>query len=812
MEVSPPVLVAIALLLAGWTIAAAAAIVRANARTRRMEALRKSLRRMQRMLDMAPAIPMLVRIDGRIEAPERLARWLGLERVPAYLADLAAEGSVGEGGLSGEQAEQLAQHVRVTQKSAKPFEMVAVPPGSKRALTFHGTLADPQVSPGGAAVVWVFDFTGAETELSKSRTEAARARADFSALVGLIEAAPMPMWFRDADMRLQLVNNAYVDAVGAEDLATVIEGQIELLEPEGTRSPAQIAREAMERQDKRERINAVTIDGARRSLRITDLPLGQEGVAGYAIDIEEQQQVTRAFRAFRNAQRAMLDQLSIGVAQFDTDERLTFANRPFRRHFGLTAEATDSGITFTRFLTEAHENGATPQVRDFPEWRSERERWFDGTETREENWPLTGRTHLRIIAQPMPEAGLVLIAEDRTEQLELAATRDTLLQTRAATLDSLFEALAIFSPDGLVQLWNRSFAGTWGLNAELLDTHPNAEELLAAIADNLEDPVQAERIGAVVRAATLDRREKGGQVRLRNGRTLRFAGVPLPDGNGLLRVLDITASQRAEQALRERAIALEEADAVKARFLANMSYEFRTPLTSIGGYAEMLASGAAGELGEQASEYVEAIIESTARLREQVEDVLDMSQAEAGLLPTEKERLDLLAFLTRLVREREDAILTAGLSLDLKGRGNMVIEADPNQLGRAIGNILDNGVEQTPEGGRITVELRRPRPSEGVSAVIVIADHPDAKARGRMHGRGEGIAAGAVAATGVGVRAGAGAEAGVGAAIEPVDISETDTAGDLRYRLSRQLIEAQGGTLETTGTPGAGSVTTIRLP
>ena len=72
--------------------------------------------------------------------------------------------------------------------------------------------------------------------------------------------------------------------------------------------------------------------------------------------------------------------------------------------------------------------------------------------------------------------------------------------------------------------------------------------------------------------------------------------MPLPDGNGLLTVLDVTDSKKAEDALRERNAALEEADAVKTRFLANMSYEFRTPLTSIGGFAELLQSGVAGEL------------------------------------------------------------------------------------------------------------------------------------------------------------------------------------------------------------------------
>src|SRR5690606_18697638 len=97
---------------------------------------------------------------------------------------------------------------------------------------------------------------------------------------------------------------------------------------------------------------------------------------------------------------------------------------------------------------------------------------------------------------------------------------------------------------------------------------------------------------------------------------------------------------KAADALRERTVALEEADAVKTRFLASMSYEFRTPLTSIGGFAELLQSGIAGELSEQGQEYVSAILDSVARLGEQIETVLDLSQSEAGLLPLDLEEIE----------------------------------------------------------------------------------------------------------------------------------------------------------------------------
>jgi signal transduction histidine kinase len=79
-------------------------------------------------------------------------------------------------------------------------------------------------------------------------------------------------------------------------------------------------------------------------------------------------------------------------------------------------------------------------------------------------------------------------------------------------------------------------------------------------------------------------------------------------------MLDISDSRRIEQALRDRNEALEDADRVKTAFVSNMSYELRTPLTSIVGFAEMMQSGYAGDLTAQARDYVDAIISSTTRL------------------------------------------------------------------------------------------------------------------------------------------------------------------------------------------------------
>ena len=396
-DLSPAFLVVAGLLLATWTAGAAWMILRFSARAAQGVSSRNAARRLARMIEDAPAIPLLVRADGRIEAPERLAGWLGLEQLPAYLTELAR--SDGR-GLSQDQVTELAGAVRRTQKTAAPFAYSVTPPGSRRGLALRGMLADPAVSPTGSALVWVFDFTESERELAQLRRETARAREDFAALVGLIEAAPIPMWFRGNDHKLRLVNAAYVAAVAASGPDVVVEEQIELVEESGGMNAGEVARRAAERRKPLERVVTATINGARRTLRVTDLPLAAEGVAGYAIDIEDMEEVARAFRAFRDAQRSMLDQISIGVAQFDAERRISFANQPFYRVFNLPPGVVGEKTPFEQVLRLAREHGRIPEVRDFPAWRDEKARWFTLSAPVEENWPLPDSVYLRIVAQP----------------------------------------------------------------------------------------------------------------------------------------------------------------------------------------------------------------------------------------------------------------------------------------------------------------------------------------------------------------------------------------------------------------------------
>ena len=774
-------LVLTGLLLAAWLTGAAYAIWRGLAMQSRARRQLKSTSRLQRLVDGAPAIPVIIRADGRLDAPERLARWLGLSSAPTQLVDLY--GGPGH-GLSEDALKTLVADVRHAQKGGGTFRRPVAVEGSTRQLLAVGGLADAELYPNGAALVWFFDASESEARIAAADTARDEAQAAFAALSGLIEAAPMPMWHRAPDLRLSLVNRAYVDAVGAASADEVIAQGIELIEPVGDLSPILAAARAVEAEDAQIRDVTTTMFGQRRTVRAVDVPLGEVGVAGYAVDMQEVAELTREYRQFASAQRSMLDNMSAGVAQFDAERNLTFTNLPFRRLFAMKDEWLAERPDFARLLDRMREAGRAPEVRDPAEWRAALEGWFLSPETKEESWLLADGAHIRVLGSPVPDGGLLLLFEDRTEQVQLASARDTLLRVRTATFDNLFEAVAVFSGDGRLNIWNRRFADVWGVEESVLAEHPRIDALMQTLSRALDRPGQMAEVTQKIRISMAERRQKGGHIALASGTHFQFTAIPLPDGNVLLTLLDVSDSQKVERALRDRNEALSEASDIKSKFLANMGYELRTPLTSIGGFAEMLKAGIAGDLPAQATEYVDAIHESATRLSAQIEAIMDFSQSEAGALPIAKKKQAIAPLLDAVTADGQGAAKAAGVTLraDIKPSLGQA-PCDARRLSQAVALIIDNAVRYNGKGGEVLLYADGTR--EG--ARIIVSDNGpgmDARTQASVF---DGFARSAM---------------------------EGDAAqkGGLGLPLARKLNEAHGGTLELVSEVGQGTMLTIIIP
>jgi len=252
--------VILGLILAAWLGAATWAIWTGLAMKNKAETVLRQSGRLGRLLETSPALPLLVRSDGKLEASQRLMHWLGFDHLPAHISELHEESR----GMVRSDLDGLMQDVTLAQKTGSSFVRAIKVSGSDKALLIRGGLADQKIAPNGSALLWIFDATDSEGQIAKLRDENEAARAAFNALSALIEAAPVPMWHRSPDLRLTLVNSAYVAAVDAKNGEQVIADRIELVETVDGFSPVDAAARAKEKGEPFERVVATTVGGERR--------------------------------------------------------------------------------------------------------------------------------------------------------------------------------------------------------------------------------------------------------------------------------------------------------------------------------------------------------------------------------------------------------------------------------------------------------------------------------------------------------------------------------------------------------------------
>jgi signal transduction histidine kinase len=764
-----------------WLAVAAAVSVIAARRFRLAEQVLDAARSNATLLELSPARPLVVRPNDRIEADPRLLRDLGLGTEPRNLDDLVGNDS----GISAEDLDTLKADIEDARVSAGRISRKLRANGSARTFDVRGGRA-PAPEPPGTLLLWFFDTSAGEEERSKLALRLRQTEGALNSLTHLIEAAPFPMWYRGPDLKVGLVNSAFVLAVEGHDAAEVIERGAELVDMPGEESAIASAREAQESGRIVSRMQPAIIRGERRMLRIVNVPLSTGAVAGFAVDVQDLEDARSELARYIDSQRELADRMTAGTAQFDDERNLSFFNQPFAAMAQLDPDWLAEKPEFDRVIDRMRDNHRLPEARDFPAWKEERRGWFSSPdEVIEEEWSLPNGDHIRVVAQPLPDGGLRLFLEDRTEQLRLASARDTLLRVRAATFDNLFEAISVFASDGRLYLWNRRFIKDWELDEEWLASHPRVDELVPAMARKLVNPTAAAQIREMVRQTTNERQLANGRISMTDGRHFQFAAVPLPDGNALLTMVDVTDSSRIESALRERAKALEEADRVKTDFVANVSYELRTPLTSIGGFAELLSGGYAGELSAKGNDYVGAILESVERLSKLINDVLDLATGDTSGMVLEKERVD-IAGLCRTAADRARPRATEKaqkLESEISPAAGFVY-GDARRLREAVEHVLQNAIAYTDRKGRI----------------MLSADGGKDRVTVRIRDNGPGIAAKDLPR--VFNRFDRVVEAGV----------RGEAALGLGLPLTRQFIEAHGGTVELESKKGNGTTVTLTIP
>jgi len=357
-----------------------------------------------------------------------------------------------------------------------------------------------------------------------------------------------------------------------------------------------------------------------------------------------------------------------------------------------------------------------------------------------------------------------------------------------AIIDNMPQGLAVFAADDSLVALNE--AATRLLDLPSAEITPGTIDISLFLSLLATDPTPAGE-DAVVRttelADTIRRRpqmvfEHVGD----NGLTMEVRSSSMPGDGLILSFTDVTDRKRTEQTLRDAKEAAERGNRAKNTFLANISHELRTPLNAIIGFSEMMKHEIFGAIEPKAYRpYIDDIHDSGMHLLELINDILDMSKAEAGMTDLIEGTVDVAAIIHASVRMLARRAASAGLMVDeIVTPGLPPVRADERRMRQIVLNLLSNAVKFSDDGGRIRVDARvEPR-----GLLITVSD------------------------SGIGM-----SPDDLERVMEP--FVQADTRLSRRYEgsglglpLTKALVEAHGGTFRLDSAPGRGTVATVCLP
>ena len=592
---------------------------------------------------------------------------------------------------------RLARLLAHLQERGEHFQQVIETVGS-RLIEVRGRTV------GGSAVARFRDLTGERLARAEIETRHDLLAAEVATTRAMLASAPMPIWLRDREGRLVWVNAAYAAAVEAGDDAEAVAHELELLD--GNARNAIVAAHAAEPVFTR-RLSTI-VAGSRRIFDVSDIA-AESGSAGIAVDVTEVEAAEAALRREIDFNARTLDQLQTAVAIFGPDRRLRSYNAAYRALFDLDPAFLDSAPEEAAVLDHLRAARKLPEQADFRSWRSDLFAAYRSMEAREQWWHMPDGQTLRVIANPHPQGGATWIYENVTERLDLESRYNALVSVQGETLDHLSEGVGVFGSDGRLRLHNPAFAAIWSLDPDFLVARPHVADIVAACRRAGDDEAMWQRFTACVAGLEETRASISGRMaRPDNNRIIDYATVPLPDGQTMVTFVDVTDSIYVERALAERNEALEAADRIKNDFIHHVSYELRSPLTNIIGFAQLLSDERVGPLNPKQREYIGYVMASSAALLAIVNDILDLTTIDAGIMGLDLAEIDVAATVEEAIGDIADRLDEKRVRLDTSIAPNVGgLIADSRRVRQILANLMANALDFAREGGWIRLSAVR---------------------------------------------------------------------------------------------------------
>lgn len=657
--------------------------------------------------------------DGSVLFSEGLGNLLKLDRIEG-LMDIQSR-------LSPDDAAALEGMFERLEDQDIPFSISVTTHDEERLIKISGMRGQAPGTETSFYVLWMDDVSTEMQAHKQFMEEVELQQQEQEKLTRMLDHVPRPLWLRDDSQNIIWVNDTYADFL-SKAKSEIIETQKEVFghlrrrpntaQDEVVPGKDMAAKALRTGESVQSRVHN-TIKGNRMLMNVTEIPMRDMNMTlGIAYNVTREEELETQMKRYQSSNKELLEQLRSAIAIFGPDQSLEFYNMAFTQLWDLEDKWLNKKPKLGDIMEKLREMRRLPEQVDF---RSFKKTWLDMftglIHPFEDMMYLPDGKALRVLVVPSSTGGLMMTYEDVTSRLELESSYNTLIAVQKETLDNLAEGVAVYGGDGRLKLCNPSFGRLWKLHPEDLENEPHISRITEKQKEFFSEEDWPDRKKELV-SCGLDRLMHEGRLERSDDVLIDYSTVPLPDGGVLITYSDVTDSVRVENALRDKYSALEAAEKLKLDFLANVSYQLRTPLNAMMGFNEILDQEYFGPLNEKQKQYTHDIRSASERLLELINNILDLSTLEAGymtLIRSDVNISDLFSSIDDLVSEwtRKENI-----TLQVKCPKTVgLLTADEARLKQALINLIRNAITHTPKGGQITLQAKRKK--EGMEIQVV---------------------------------------------------------------------------------------------
>jgi PAS domain S-box-containing protein len=681
-------------------------------------------KRLEAFLDSVPQAYCGWDPDGSIAWNDAFVKQLGLDGVQNF-ADIQT-------CFEARESARLEAAFNTLRESGTPFSSKLTFKDGEKIFRIEGKRGENLDEDDYFDVLWLDEITEKEHERERRNAHITLLEKQNRFAYDASDTSPFPLWIRNRDLDIIWCNKAYAEIIGepvSAIVATQLEFQVTLVDENNKNArrekitPRKLAEQAHEERKSIAAVGHVIVNGQRRLYLIREIPIGdRNSYLGTGQDITKEEELHDEMERYIQAKYDLLEQLRSAISIFNSKEQLIFYNSAFSQLWKLEDQYLNSKPKLGDIMEKLREQRMLPEQADF---RSFKKSWLnmftDLIDSHEDMLYLPDSKALRMLAVPHPLGGLMMMFEDVSSSLELESSYNTLIAVQRETLDNLAEGVSVFGGDGRLRLWNPSFAKIWGFHPEDLDGSPHITRLVEKMKPYFDAQFWPEYYDRLL-SLGLERVERKGRMTRGDDLVIDYVTVPLPDGGMLVTYTDMTDTVQVEQALREKNTALETAERLKLDFLANVSYQLRTPLNNIMGFTDMLDGEYAGKLTKQQKDYTQSISESSELLLNLINDVLDLSTIEAGYLILDKGDFDVSEMLRGLYELMRDWARQKRIDIRLDCADNIGwVNADERRVKQAVLNLMRNAISFTPDDGSGLIDVTAKK--DGPRVVISVKDN-----------------------------------------------------------------------------------------